>query len=126
VGEAFDVRTASDAAVSGPGVFVFALSHCEACRSSRGALAQIVGAARQVGATTLVVTGREQPASHDEFAGDLGLPPSAVHRQDLNQLRLRAVPTVVVVDARGLVVYVHEGVVTEAAAAAAIAAVRQQ
>lgn len=124
VGEGVDVPPAQGAA-SGTRVLIFVASHCEACRKSRPGLSQIVASAQAGGAGVFLVTAREQPESHNEFARAIGLSPSAVQRLDLSQLRLRAVPTVVVVTSAGAAVYVHEGVVTDADVAAATSAVRR-
>lgn len=124
VGEGVDVPPAQGTA-TGTRVLIFVSSHCEACRKSRAALSQIVASAQAGGVAVSLVTAREQPESHNEFARAIGLSPSAVQRLDLSRLRLRAVPTVVVVTSAGAAQYVHEGVVTDADAAAATAAVRR-
>lgn len=121
VGDTVDVSP--DLYANSPSTLLFfALNHCGACQNSRPVLTDVVSAVRGAQVPVAMVTGLGQPQSQDDFARGVGLTASSVHRADLPRLHLRGVPTVLVVNQRGVVLFTHEGTLTAADGAAAIAA----
>src|SRR5262249_17486280 len=84
-------------------------STCAACQSSRWFLATLVSEAAESGVAVRLLS--DAPAGEGElaFAGALGLDPAAVVPVNLRTLRVRRVPTIVLVDQNGEIHYAREG-----------------
>jgi hypothetical protein len=89
-------------------LLIFVRSSCPACQSYRPAFAALVGMARKsnIQVTILVRNGDE---SERQYALDLGLEEDRVKTVDFSKLRLRRVPTTLLVDSRGLIYFSQEG-----------------
>ncbi|MEO8480982.1 MAG: hypothetical protein ABI634_02160 [Acidobacteriota bacterium] len=92
---------------------VFASGTCGASLRSAGVLRRVASDLRRVHGQFVVITPKDQRADQQKLAESYGLEPSEVTALDLRQLRLKYVPTVVVVDRAGNVRYVREGAVDD-------------
>jgi hypothetical protein len=112
IGDRIDVP-ASLYESAGQTLFVFARSSCTACQRSKPALTEIVAQIRRTpAARILVVTSDMHRASEVAYANDLGLDDAQVIGLNLDGLRLRVVPTLVLVDQRGRIHYTSEGMIS--------------
>jgi hypothetical protein len=106
-------------------VLIFASGSCGACLRARPVLASLVAALQDTAAKAVMVTGTEQPRAQDEYARAILVDPAHVRRAPLSGLRVRVVPTVVVVDEGGAVLYAHEGLPDDAVKSHAVEAARR-
>jgi hypothetical protein len=85
-------------------LLIFARSSCSACEGARPVLTDLVAAmrSRSKAGVRFLPTDGLSPADAD-FARALGLDDSQIAPVDIKSLRLRVVPTVVVVDQQGIV-----------------------
>ena len=95
-------------------LLVFVRSNCGACQSAKPAFARITS---QLGATstrTVIVTAGARSAEELGYATDVGLDRTHLETMDFSNLKLQVVPTLVLVDQRGKVLYAVEGVPSDA------------
>jgi len=92
-------------------ILVFARSSCAACRRSTPALQSLVAAASASPATQvlLVTSAREDRDADRALAAEIGLTGAQVHRAPFDRLRLKVVPSIIVVDRAGVVLDAHVG-----------------
>jgi hypothetical protein len=91
-------------------VVLFARYDCRACQRATPYLAAVVAGAGRAPGTRIVMVAR--PGHRDAeiaYARQIGLHESSLMFVDVKGLRLRTVPTVVLVDQRGVVQYAFEG-----------------
>ena len=92
---------------------IFGRASCVACQHAKPVLAEMIAAlSKYHDVRVVMVTGEELAADETKFAAALGLSAGAVIRMDLDPLRLRVVPTTVLVDSHGAVLYSTEGEVS--------------
>jgi hypothetical protein len=104
---------------------VFAHGHCAAAIKAQPQLQELVSTfIAQTGgqAVLLVPSDADREADNLAFAEEMGMEAGAVHATDFRLLRLRAVPTAVVVDRTGRVLATQEGFVTDTDVRALLAA----
>jgi hypothetical protein len=94
---------------------VFARSTCAVCRSSVPFLATLVRKAAASGVAVRLMS--SAPVAPDEraFAETWGLDPAAIIGVDLRSMRVKHVPTVVLVDREGEIHFAREGAIPAAA-----------
>lgn len=94
---------------------VFARSTCAVCRSAVPFLTTLVREAAADGVAVRLVS--SAPVAPDEraFAETWGLDPAAIVGVDLRSMRVRHVPTIVLVDREGEIHYAREGAIPAAA-----------
>jgi len=86
---------------------------CVACQHAKPVLTEMIATLSKYDDVRVVmVTGERLAADETKFAAALGLSAGAVIRMDLDPLRLRVVPTTVLVDSHGAVLYSTEGEVS--------------
>lgn len=96
-------------------VFIFARSSCGACQRSKPQMAALVRELAAHNDTCVVLVTPPNAVEDTEFfAREIGLDSSRIARVAPASLRVRVVPTVVVVDRHGTVLLGKEGVLTEA------------
>ena len=92
---------------------IFARTSCVACQHAKPVLTEMIATLSKYDDVRVVmVTGERLAADETKFAAALGLSAGAVIRMDLDPLRLRVVPTTVLVDSHGAVLYSTEGEVS--------------
>ena len=95
-------------------VFLFSRSSCAACQASKPVMTAIVAdLARLPDVHVVLVTGGGSPEEERVFAVELGIDSSDIHPIDLTGLRVRVVPTMVLVDRTGRILMAREGRLTE-------------
>jgi hypothetical protein len=90
--------------------FLFARSDCGVCQETKTVYAQVIAELRSSGSTKVVLVGRA--SHHDEdavYAAALGLEVTEYAPAEFGRLRLRHVPTLVVVDRTGTIIGAWEG-----------------
>ncbi|HKV99538.1 MAG TPA: hypothetical protein VJN96_06935 [Vicinamibacterales bacterium] len=94
---------------------VFARSTCAVCRSSVPFLTTLAREAAASGVAVRLLS--SAPVAPDEraFAGTWGLDPAAIVGVDLRSMRVKQVPTIVLVDREGEIHYAREGAIPAAA-----------
>jgi len=92
-------------------LILFARSTCPACQRSSLLFKQLVAEANTVGVASRLVSGVPVAAEEMAYARGLGLTQEEVVGVDLQKLRVRLVPTIVLVDRRGEIHYAWEGAV---------------
>jgi thioredoxin-related protein len=92
-------------------LLIFARSTCEVCQRSAGFLRRLAGETAVAGGTVRLVSSTPVVESELAFARGLGLVDGQVAPVDLRTLRLRRVPTIVLVDRHGAIHYALEGAV---------------
>ena len=93
-------------------VFLFARASCGACQASKPLMASIVSdLAAAPDVNVMMLAPLKEMDANTDFGRDLGL--AQVVHSDIRQLRLRYVPSVVVTDGGGTVLWSHEGMLTE-------------
>lgn len=110
VGEHVDV-SATLYSSSARTLLVFARHDCAACQRSKPALTATLTSLKTLDVAVFLMV---PDAIEDEmpFAREVGIEPSAVKTMKLDQLRLRYVPTFVLVDQTGKILVAREGVLT--------------
>ncbi len=111
VGERVDVPPAlyqSSAAT----LLLFARNTCSACQKAKVAFARVAARLRERSTNVLVVANVNHRADEIPYVRDLGLDESHLVEVDFNDLRLKVVPTLVLVDREGRVHYTSEGVIS--------------
>src|SRR4029434_1133276 len=89
---------------------VFARSTCSASQRMKPLLARLCDDLTDEASTALVlVTPAVDAVNEQAFANEIGVPQGQHLARDLTPLRVASVPTVVVVNQRGEVEYVHSG-----------------
>lgn len=94
-------------------LLLFARSTCDACQRSAPAFKELVGEAVREGMAVRLISAAPVAAREADFARALGLTDADVVGLPLATLRLKHVPTIVVVDRAGAIHYVREGAVSE-------------
>lgn len=89
-------------------VILFARSSCSACQSSRDGIRQIVLAARARGADAMMFTPESGSEAEFAYAESAGFGRSSV-RGTTHKLRVRLVPTILLVDDTGRILFAKEG-----------------
>jgi hypothetical protein len=98
-------------------VVVFASGFCGACLRSRPALAELVSGFRAASSTPVrmvLITPTMLRVDQDAYAKAIGADADDYLPLDTSSLRIKLVPTVVVVDRTGRILFVREGVVAAA------------
>lgn len=91
-------------------LIVFARASCAACQAARPVLAELVENVRADADLRIVVLMPSgSPAEGLEYVRGLGLPESSFLPRALREFRVRAVPTALLVDHRGRILAVSEG-----------------
>jgi len=106
---------------------VFASSTCGACVRSRGAFRAVASDLRGSATRLVLLTPASMRSCQQAFAGARGLEANEHLAIDLSKLRVRSLPTVVLVDRTGRVLYAKEGLIDsegQAAIQQAIASAR--
>jgi thioredoxin-related protein len=95
-------------------VFFFSRYSCGGCQASKNVMASIARDIKQrAGAHVVLVTARTFPVEERSFALELGIDPASVYQTDLQKLRVRLVPTMVLTDTSGKILMAREGLITE-------------
>jgi thioredoxin-related protein len=90
-------------------LIIFARSSCASCQRAKPLLVQVVSEIRdQPGWDIRMMATASDDAAELEYAHEIGLEPSAVTLAPRG-LRLSTVPTIVVVDRQGLILFSQEG-----------------
>jgi thioredoxin-related protein len=116
VGERIDVPTSLFES-NDKTLFVFASGTCAACLRSRPAFRTLAGELRGGATHLLVLTPLTPNSDQQSLVASLNLASDEFKHLDLKRLRLKNVPTVVLVDRAGLVLFSREGYVDDAALA---------
>jgi thioredoxin-related protein len=93
---------------------VFASGTCGACLRSTSALTRLSSELRGSSTTFLLVTPTKMKADQEIFVAAVGLAKTEYVSLDLSALKVRSVPTVVLVDESGRVLFSREGYVDDA------------
>jgi hypothetical protein len=94
-------------------VFLFSRSSCRACQASKPTMAAIVSdLSKAPDVNVILVVQQFPPAEETSFAREVGIGTSRILGVDLRTLRLSSVPTVVVTDSSGTILFAGEGVLT--------------
>jgi len=93
---------------------VFASGTCSACLKSARALSGLIADFRDSGTRVLIVTPTTMVVDQESFIRGLGVAPSQHVSMDTSGLRLKIVPTTVLIDRLGKVLYAREGLVDDA------------
>jgi len=108
-GDTIDVPSAAYRGVART-VVVFSRSSCPACQAARPRLRRLTAAVKRVSdARIVLVTPLGDESNELVYARDLGLAESEVMAISPSQVRVRAVPTIALVDSQGRIIFVHEG-----------------
>lgn len=105
-------------------LLIFVASGCEACRRAQSFHLELMRAAdggTRLARRVLLTSPGDHPAS---YAADIGVPTERVAMIDASRTRVRRVPTILIVDRRGVVQTIKEGVLPTAEQHALIDAVR--
>lgn len=94
-------------------LFVFVRSNCAACQSAKPALERIADTFRQAMTPVLVISTGARATDGIGYAAEIGVERTSVLALDVSTLRLRVVPTIVLVNRAGEVLYAAEGVPTD-------------
>jgi hypothetical protein len=94
-------------------LIVFASGTCGACRRSESALGPLAKELRGSATRFLLVTPNTRLVDQQALIEAVGLQSSEVSSFDLSSLRLKIVPSVVLVDRSGRILYSREGVIDE-------------
>ena len=108
VGDRVDLDTELYKSADVTAVF-FLRSNCAACQQAADEVRRLVLQLRQRGRPVLMVTPRSLSIDQFAFGAELGFSPDQIVKADLRQLRLRRVPSFVVVDGRGTILHVTSG-----------------
>jgi len=111
VGERVDVPAALYQG-SSPTLLVFARNSCSACQRGKPVFARVTRELRDQSVNVVVVTSQAHREDEIPYARDLGLDEGHVIGIDLSSLRLKVVPTLVLVDGQGQVRFTSEGVIS--------------
>ena len=95
-------------------LFIFARSSCAACQAAKPTFAALADRLRRASSDVVLITGGADARDEAAYASDLGLDASHLVPMNLSALRVKLVPTLVLVDQGGRVVYSIEGVPTDA------------
>lgn len=111
VGEALDLPSDCCVGVRHT-LVVFAVSNCSACRRALPFLRAVQLKARAVATGRLVLV---VPRTDDEraLAAEIGLPLSQIIRVMPDSTKASIAPTILVVDAKGTIRFVHEGALSD-------------
>jgi hypothetical protein len=90
-------------------VILFARGSCGACQNAQAIYADLIADLKQRRTNLLLISGAHSSLEDRAYADGLGLAEDDHLRLDLSGLRLRRVPTLVVVDRRGIVLGSWEG-----------------
>jgi thiol-disulfide isomerase/thioredoxin len=91
-------------------VVLFARSSCGACKSAKPLFKKLVAnIERRSSARVVMIAPMANRQDEVTYAKELGLDETQLLQLDLKDLRLRRVPTVVLLDQRGIVRYTREG-----------------
>jgi thiol-disulfide isomerase/thioredoxin len=91
-------------------LLIFARSSCPACERAKPAFAVLAASLRDRAAVRVtMVVDEGQQAGEREYLRDVGLPEDRLAAVDFRALRLRRIPTTVLVDRDGRVLYSQEG-----------------
>jgi hypothetical protein len=93
-------------------LLIFARSTCDVCQRSAKFLSRLAGQTAGAGAGVRLVSSAPVVASELAFARALGLSDAQVAPVDLKTVRVRRVPTIVLVDRHGEIHYAREGAVS--------------
>jgi hypothetical protein len=94
-------------------LIVFASGTCGACRRSEPALGSLAKELRGSATRFLLITPNTRIVDQQALIDAVGLERSEVSALDLSSLRLKIVPSVVLVDRSGRILYSHEGLIDE-------------
>jgi hypothetical protein len=92
---------------------LFARRNCTACQTSKLPLITLVEALRRQGIGTVVITGLRDAAGDADYARELGVEAARVLSRDPRIFQVRLVPSLVLVDRHGTVLYSRTGVMTD-------------
>jgi thioredoxin-related protein len=90
-------------------LLIFARHDCGACQQSKSAFADLVRDLREQGVDTVIVTNQHQRPSQVAYGQELGVREERVLSLDLSTLKVQLVPSIVLVDRAGTVVYARAG-----------------
>src|SRR5262249_28025702 len=91
-------------------LFVFVRSSCAACQSAKPIFASIAPRLRQASADVVIVTSGAHADDEGTYARDVGVDAAHLVRLDITTLKVKLVPTAVLVDRSGRVLFTVEGV----------------
>lgn len=93
-------------------ILVFVRASCAACRRSTAVLRNLVAEASASPAVrvVLVTSSREDKVADGALVAEIGVGEEQIHRTAFDRLRLKVVPSIVVVDRTGRVIDGHVGV----------------
>jgi thioredoxin-related protein len=94
-------------------VLLFASSTCGACARSKATVRMVVSDLRAAATGFMLLTPTAMRSDQEAFAEGLDLRADEHLAVDFKALRLKSVPTVVVVDRSGRVLYAKEGLIDE-------------
>jgi hypothetical protein len=110
VGQRVDLPAAAYA--SAPYTLIlFARSSCSACQKSADVLRELFLRANRSGLALTIVDGTSSRVDDVGFVSDIGGSDAKLVSLDLTRLRLKRVPTLLLVDKTGRVIVTHEGLV---------------
>jgi len=113
VGQSFDVP-AIVYSTTDRTLVVFASGTCSACLKSAQALSGLFTDFRDSPTRVVLVTPATMAADQEAFVQGLGVPASQHLTMNTSGLRLKVVPTTVLVDRLGTVLYAREGLIDDA------------
>jgi len=90
-------------------LLLFVRSDCPACQAAKDPAARVAARLRRGAIPTWVIAGGQQPEGESEYVRALALDANQLVTLDLMKLRVRVVPTFVLVNSRGEVKYTKEG-----------------
>lgn len=109
VGDVVDVPPAAYERTS-HSLIVFARASCAACQAARPVLAELVEKVKDDASLRVVlVMPAVNPSESLEYVRGLGLPESSFIPRQQREFKVRAIPTAVLVDQRGRILAVAEG-----------------
>jgi len=94
-------------------LLVFARHDCVACQQSKSALADLVYDLRRQAVDTVVVTNQDDRPSQVAYGLAIGVSESNVLSVDLSVLRVQLVPSIVLIDRAGTVMYARAGLLPD-------------
>jgi hypothetical protein len=111
IGEVVDLPP-SWLSTSGFTAVLFLRHSCPSCQAASPHLQHLIRQARTGSVSVIAVIGHSAASQDREFARDLGVPDQQVREADVRRLRVRTVPTLLLVAPGGQIVQLVEGLVT--------------
>lgn len=91
-------------------LILFARNSCSACQDAKPFLTELIAAFNKSADGKALLLSEDGIVEERVYAAEIGIAEAQVRTMDLRGLRVRSVPTVLLVNARGTVLFVGEGV----------------